>query len=226
VNAIEPIELKNIDPDDISDVLVKIGKSFGLTLKTDTFKKARTFGDICDIVSSMIELEHADNCTTQQAFYKIRESIVNVRLLGKNAIAPNSDLELLFPRKGRRNMILQIRKESGLPLKILEPKRWISIMLFVGLLACMIELFFSWKSGILCLVSIIFGYQIASWFGKEFRVKTVGEAATIAARENYIKSRRNAKTANRHEIVKKIKEVFSLDLDLDPSTLRKDAALF
>ncbi len=122
MNAIDTLELRNIDPDDISDVLVKIEKSFGLTLKTDSFKKARTFGDICDVISSLVELEHADDCTTQQAFYKIRESITKVQFLGKNTITPNSDLEGLIPRKRRRHTILKIRKESGLSLKILESK--------------------------------------------------------------------------------------------------------
>jgi hypothetical protein len=226
MNAIEPIELKNIDPDDISDVLVKIEKSFGLTLRIGTFKNARTFGDICDIISSLVELEHADDCTTQQAFYKIRESIAKIQRLEKNTITPNSDLEGLIPRKGRRHKILQIRKESGLSLNILEPKEWIKIILLLGLLASLVELFFNWKYGLLCLGTIIFGFQLASWLGNEFRVKTVGDVATMAARENYIKSRRNPKTVNRLEVVEKIKELFSRDLDLDPSVLTREAALF
>ena len=219
MNAIDTIELRNIDPDDISDVLVKIEKSFGLTLKTDSFKNARTFGDICDIISSLVELEHADDCTTQQSFYKIRESIANTQFLEKNTITANSHLEELFPRKGRRHKILRIRKESSLSLKISEPKEWVSIILFLGLLATLIELFFNWKYGLLGLGPIIIGYQLSGWFGKEFRVKTVGEAAAMAARENYLKSRRNPKTANRQEIVEKIKELFSHDLDLDPSVM-------
>lgn len=226
MNAIDKIELRNIDPDDISDVLVKIEKSFGLTLKTDSFKNARTFGDICDIISSMIELEHADDCTTQQAFYKIRESITKVQFPGKNTITPNSDLEGLIPRKRRRHTILKIRKESGLSLRILEPKGWISVTLFFGLLTSIVGLFFSWRYGLLGLGAIIFGFQLASRFGKDFSVKTVGDAATMAARENYIKSRRNPKTVNQQEIVEKIKELFSHDLGIDPSVLTREAALF
>lgn len=206
--------------------MVKIEKSFGLTLKTDSFKNARTFGDICDIISSMIELEHADDCTTQQAFYKIRESIAKIQFLGKNTITPNSDLEGLIPRKRRQHTILKIRKESGLSLKILEPKGWISVTLFFGLLASIVALFFNSRYGLLGLGAIIFGFQLASRFGKEFSVKTVGDAATMAARENYIKSRRNLKTVNRQEIVNKIEEVFIHDLDLDPSVLTREALLF
>jgi hypothetical protein len=46
------------------------------------------------------------------------------------------------------------------------------------------------------------------------------------ARENYMKSRRNPKTINQQEIVKKLKEFFSHDLDLDPSVLTLEAVLF
>jgi hypothetical protein len=226
VTVIDTIELRNIDSDDLSDVLVKIEKSFGLTLRAGTFKNARTFGELCDIISSMIDLENTDDCTTQQAFYKIRESIANIQLLEKDTITPNSDLEGLIPRKGRRHAILQIRKESGPSLKILEPKGWISITLFFCLLASFVELFFNWKYGLLYLGTIIIGFRLASWFGKEFRVRTVGGLATIAARENYIKSRRNPKTANRQEIVVKIKELFNHDLGLYPSVLTREAALF
>ncbi len=226
MNAIDIKELINIDPDDISDVLLKIEKSFDLDLKTDAFKNAKTFGELCDIISSMIELEYADDCTTQQAFYKIRESIVNIQFLEKNAITPNSDLETLFPRKSRRHSIMQIQKESGLPLKILEPKKWISILLFLGLLASLADLFFNWKYGLLGLGAIIIGYQLARWFGKEFRIKTVGEASSLLARENYLKSRRNPNTVNRQEIVDKIRELFSHDLGLDPSVLTREAVLF
>jgi len=78
----------------------------------------------------------------------------------------------------------------------------------------------------LCLGTIIIGYRLASWLGKEFRVKSVGEVAAMEARENYMKSRRNPRTANQQEIVKKIKELFSHDLDLDPSVLNREAPLF
>ena len=225
MNATQSTNLKNIDPDDISDILLKIEKSFGLALKRDTFKDARTFGDICDTISSMIGLEHSDDCTTQQAFYKIRESIANIQSLEKNTVTPNSDLEGLFPRKGRRQKILKLRKGSGLSLKILAPKAWVSVALFLGLLASLIELFFNWKYGLLGLGTIIISYQLAGWLGKEFSITSVGEAASMAAREDYIRSRRNPKTVNQQEIVQKIKELFSHELDLDPSAFTREATL-
>jgi hypothetical protein len=101
----------------------------------------------------------------------------------------------------------------------------ITSLLFLGLLASLAELFFNWKYGLLCLGAFIIGCQLARCFGKEFRIKTVEEAATLSARENYLKSRRNPNTLNRQEIVDKIRELFSHDLDLDPSVLTREAVL-
>ena len=224
MNNEEILELKNYDPEDISDVLVKVEKSFGFTFRNDELKDTRTFGELCDTISSKIELEHAEDCTSQQVFYKIRQSIAKIQSLGKKEIALDCELETIFPKKGRRRKVLQIRKELGFPLKILKPKDWINYVLLFILLSSLVELFINWRFGLIGLAVSFMGFRIADWFGKEFAVKTVGEAATKAARENYVKSRRNPKTANRQEIVKKIKELFTYDLD--PSVLTREAPLF
>jgi hypothetical protein len=226
MNAIEPIKLKNIDPDDISDVLVKVEKSFGFKFGKYELADTKTFGELCDIINSGIDLEFSDDCTTQQVFYKIRQPIVDVRLIEKAAVTPDSELEQLFPKKGRRRKILQIQKDLGFSLKILKPKEWIGNILLLIILSSLVELFINWRVGLISLAIYFLGIRIADWLGNEFSVKTVGEATAKAARENYIKSRRNPKTANRQEIVKKIKELFSHDLDLDPSVLTMEAPLF
>ena len=89
MNDIEQLQLNNYDFEDISDVLAKAGKSFQLDLKTDAFKDATTFGDLCDIISREISVEHSDDCTTQQAFYKLRQSISGIQSTEKNAITPD-----------------------------------------------------------------------------------------------------------------------------------------
>jgi hypothetical protein len=224
--TLDKIELKNIDPEDFSDVLAKIEKSFGFQFGKSELAKTMTFGELCDIICSRVELEHSDDCTTQQAFYKIRQSIANIQLLKKDAISPDSNIEIILPREGRRQKVIQVSKELGFPLKILQPKEWVSIMLFLIPLGSFVELFINWKFGLIGLLLSITSISVANRLGKEFTIKTVGELADKMARENYIKSRRNPKTANRLEIVEKIKELFCLDLDLDPSVLTKEAALF
>jgi len=67
MNSKEMIELKNCDPEDISDVLVIIERSFGIKLLENELSGTNTFGELCDIISARIQLEHADDCTAQQA---------------------------------------------------------------------------------------------------------------------------------------------------------------
>lgn len=222
----EAIKLKNIDPEDISDVIKKIEKSFGFRFGRDELADTKTFGDLCDIISSRINLELSDECTTQQVFYKVRQSIVNIQLVEKNVVTPDSNLEELFPKKGRKRNILKIEKELGFSLEILKPKDWITNTLLLILLASLVGLFINWKFGLIGLALSTIGFRMADYFGKEFAVKTVGEVADKMARENYIKSRRNPKTVNRQEIVKKIKDLFSHELDLEPSVLSREAPLF
>ena len=226
MNDMEPLELNNYDFEDISDVLVKVGNSFQLDLKTDIFKDATTFGDICDIISRELSVEHSDDCTTQQAFYKLRQSIFSIQPTEKNTITRDSDLEELFPKKHRRRKMLQIEKHLGFRLKILEPKSWISTTLLFIFLASLIVLFINWKFGLAGIALSIIGSWIASKLGKEFNIKNLGEVAEKIARENYIKSRRNPKTVNRQEISAQIKELFIHDLHLDHSILTKEAPLF
>ena len=67
------------------------------------------------------------------------------------------------------------------------------------------------------------GLMLAGKFGKELKVKTLGDLAEKVAREHYIKCRRDASTVNRTEISQKIKELFTADLYLEPSVLTRDA---
>jgi len=133
---------------------------------------------------------------------------------------------MIFPRKDRRQKLFQFSKELGFQLKIVEPKAWVSITLFLILLSSFVELFINWKIGLIGLALSIISISIANRLGKEFTIKTVGELANKMARENYINSRRNPKTVNRQEIVEKIKELFIHDHDLEPSVLTREAALF
>jgi acyl carrier protein len=46
------IKLNNIDPEDLKDTLLKLEKSFGIKFADHSFKDAKAFGDICDIIGS------------------------------------------------------------------------------------------------------------------------------------------------------------------------------
>lgn len=68
-------ELNNIDPENIEDLLVKVEKSFNIKFVGNELIALLTFGELCDHIVNKIKLDHSDNCTTQQAFYKLRNAI-------------------------------------------------------------------------------------------------------------------------------------------------------
>jgi hypothetical protein len=211
---------KNVDPLDIADVLTKIERSFNITLDNEGLEKATTFKSLCDLITSKINQEHADTCTTQQAFYKLRCAIANVTVAEKCSITPNSRLSKLFPREDRLRVMAEIEQELGFETRLLQPKGWVIGFFVLTLLASSIGFFFKWEIAAAgCLASVL-GLKLAGKFGKEIHLKTVGDLANKISRESYVKARRNP-TVNKNEIEQKVRELFAHELNLEPILLTK-----
>src|SRR5947199_9565261 len=102
MNSPTTIELKNIDSEDIGDVLRKIEKSFGFKFGDTELKDVKTFGELCDIIANKVQGDNSNDCSTQQAYYKVRSAIADTLLIDKSIIRLDTDLEQLFPRDNRR----------------------------------------------------------------------------------------------------------------------------
>jgi hypothetical protein len=87
-------ELKNIDPDDISDLLIKVENSFNITFSDTELTHISMFGELCDHIANKIQLDHTDDCTSQQAFYKLRDAISLILQIDKK-----KDLHKSFPSR-------------------------------------------------------------------------------------------------------------------------------
>src|SRR5690606_26918969 len=111
-------ELKNIDPDDISDLLVKVEKSFDIKFGDTELMQILTFGELCDHIANKIQLDNSDDCTSQQAFYKLRDAISSTLQIDNKAISINFSLEDLLPRQIRRSRTKKIEEYLGFKLNI------------------------------------------------------------------------------------------------------------
>ena len=214
-------QLKNIHPEDIEDLLVKVEKSFNIKFVSNEFVGLSTFGELCDHITNKIKPGHSDNCTTQQAFYKLRNAISST--LNINNVKTDTLLADILPRQHRISAVRQIENKLGFKLSFLRPTHFVSGTLIIILLASIVGLFINWRVGLLGLLFSIGGLSIAKRFGKEIDIDTVGELAEKMTRENYLKSRRYSKTFNKNEIENILREWFSNDLDLDKATLTRDA---
>lgn len=216
-------ELKNIDPDDISGLLTKVEKSFDIKFDDTELMHISTFGQLCDFISNKIQLNNSDDCTSQQAFYKLRETISSSLHIDKKLIRTDSSLTDILPRQSRRISVRKLEGKLGIKLDILRPPHWITTTLVIVLLASVFGLFFNWKIGVSGILASIAGFWFANKIGNELDLQTVGEVAENMTRENYIKSRRDPKTFNKSEIEKILADWFSNDLDLDENKLTREA---
>ena len=116
------IQLSNIDPEDVDYAITTVQKSFGVEFNQSDLDGVYNFGQFCDVVVSKVDLPHADGCTSQQAFYKLRGAITQVTGTNRADITPSSKLQDLFPKGQRRKDVKQVEAILGVSLKILTPK--------------------------------------------------------------------------------------------------------
>lgn len=216
-------ELKNIDRDDICELLIKIERSFDIKIGGTELMHISTFGELRDHIANKIELNNLDDCTSQQAFYKLRETISSTLQIERKSITTNFPLTGVLPRQSRRTRARKLEEKLGMKLNILRPPHWVTTTLVIVLLASFVGLFFNWQIGLSGILFSIAGFWFANRTGNELDLQTVGEVAKKMTRENYLKSRRDPKTFNKNEIEKILTDWFSNDLDIDESKLTKEA---
>ncbi|MGN8067381.1 hypothetical protein [Mucilaginibacter sp. SG564] len=222
-NNTQAFNLNNVDPEEIGDVFVKIERSFNIRLDDTSCKDVKTFGKLCDIVVEKVKQTNNDSCTTQQAFYKIRNAINSTISPPKELIKPQTKLADIFPRDTRLQVIAEIEREMGFKINLLQPKQGVVGTFIFVLLASAVGFFYQPVMACVGALVAMSGLMLAGRFGKELKVKTLGDLAEKVAREHYIKCRRDASTVNRNEVSQKIKELFTADLYLEPSVLTRDA---
>jgi hypothetical protein len=216
-------KLKNAAWEDIDDVLIKIQRSFNIRLDNDSLSGIDSFRKLSDVIINKINLEHEDSCTTQHAFYLLRNAIAASTGADKCGITPHTKLSHLFPRENRIQMIQEIEHDLGFDTDLLQPKQWVIAAFSAVLIASLIGCYFNWEIGVAGILASIAGFKLAGKFGKEIHLKTVGDLANKIARESYQKSKRNACAVNKREIEQKVRELFSNDLGLEPVVLRRES---
>ncbi|MFT3796574.1 hypothetical protein [Flavobacterium sp.] len=173
----------------------------------------KTFGEISNHIISKIELENDNGCTSQQAFYKLRNAITKVTGIPSSEISPSTELTSLFPKE-RRKIFTLIERELSLDLKAFRVPNIIALFIFTVFIASFIMIFINWKFG---LFGIIFSIALTKFIGMtttKFSEKTVGELAKSMMYDNYVEVRRNPNRVNRSEIKKNLEEMFIKELGL------------
>ncbi|WP_184550698.1 hypothetical protein [Mucilaginibacter sp. FT3.2] len=215
LNNNQAFNLQNIDPEDLDNVLVKIERSFNISLEDTSVKDVKTFGKLCDIVVEKVKHVNNESCTTQHAFYKIRSAINCTITAPKELVKPQTKLEDIFPRDNRIVVINEIEREMGFQLNLLQPKQGVIAAFAFILMASLAGFFFQPILAFFGLAVALSGFALAGKFGKELKVKTLGDLAEKVAKEHHLKCKREAATVNRTEVAQKVKEIFGHNLILE-----------
>ncbi len=192
--------LKDIEYFDLVDFINRVERSFNIKLEDNELSTLSTVGEICAHIVNKIELEDTHDCTSQQAFYKLRESVSKVLQIDKRSIAPQTLLTDILPKSNRRSMVKQIEANLGFDIYVLRAPYWVSVILAATFVASLIILFFNWKIGVVGVIISIIWFKMNLLVANVLDMKTVGEVAQRMTIENYIKSRRNPNTFNKKEL--------------------------
>jgi len=208
--------------EDIEFFLPKIEDSFNINFEPEELIGIKTFGELCDHIKNKIKLEESNTCTSQQAFYKLRDSLSAILNIEKEKLVRNSSLIYLFPRKSRISKIKELEKHLGFKLLILRPHYLITGFLLLLLITSLVTLLFNWKISLIGFPLSITGFWIANKTSNHFTVENIGQVAQKMSRDNYLKSRRNSKTFNKKEIEKILIDIFSEELGMSTSELTRE----
>ena len=231
---------KDWDAEYICDKIEILCQALGLEIVWTDFAGVRTFGDVCDAICVSLAWRYRDGGGLQQAFYKLRKAIAEVKDIDTTGISMDTRWEELFPRRGRRRLVRRLEMSLGSRLHLLEPKRWVVITMVVMMSVSFFSILGWWLIGLIGLVGGFFGYWLAVWFGREFRYATLGEVAMDLAQNGYIYAGGERKGSvvltrafggeqgrvNLEEMVKIIEDWFRKELELAPEELRRGAEIF
>ena len=220
-------EFKYLDAEDIEDIedlLAHVEASFDIRFVDNELIHIKNFRELFDHIINKIQLENSVDCTSQQAFYKLRNAISSTLLVDSRTITKDTALADILPRSDRRSKIEKIEEHLGFKLNLLRPPDWVIVIFVIIFIASpIVGIFFNWKIGLSGFCFSIFGMKIANGIGNELDLQTVGQVVEKMTRKNYIKSRRNPKTFNREEIEKVLIDWFSDVLGINKSQLTKGA---
>ena len=209
--------------EEIFEIVGKLEKSFGIKFERTTFINVKTFGELCDVFGQHITGQNKDDCTRQQAFYKVRKAISKTVHLDEKRIVPGDNLGLLFPHANRRRKIKEFENYLGASADILIYPRWMNLAFTICSIISFIVFFFDWRIAVSGIVLCVLTTKVAAKLGKSLTVQTVRQLTDKLTSENYAQMRRATGTVNKKEVLPVIADVFSDNLGVDKIHLTKNA---
>jgi hypothetical protein len=204
------MEILKLDPEDVNEVLDQVEQSFDVDCQKASLADIQTFGGLVNWISASMTQADSDDCTSQQAFYKLRNELSEVLSIDKVSIRPSTELATLFDKKTRRQQTKQLEQRLGFSVDLLVFKPIFVYLVTAIFLASFVVLFIKPLYGICGFVCFFGLVELLSHIAaaNTFSSRTVGQLAEKISCERYLWARRNPETVNRNELTRKVKQLF------------------
>lgn len=114
-------KLSRYEIEDLEFALSDFEKQYGIHFNQDELNSIECVEQLTEAISNKFDYKNSDDCTSQQAFYKLRNVLNNLNI-GNQNIHPNTELAELIPRINRIQKVKEIETELGFKLDVLRAK--------------------------------------------------------------------------------------------------------
>lgn len=205
--------------ENIEDCIPEIEKMYDFKFENDDLESVKSFEELCELIIEKINKKNVESCTSQQAFYKLRNSLITTKIIEKGNLNIETKLTTLFPRKSRKALIEKVENDLKFKLDILKAPDFITIPLFVIGIISFVLLFFHLKVGFIGVLTCSLGLYLSNKLGNEISKKTVKELVEKITSENYLAVRRDDSTINKTELKKIITKWISENSSIEKGKL-------
>ena len=213
-------KLKDFEIEELELMIPQIEKMYNFEFEKDKTIIVNSFEELCDLIIEKINLKNIESCTSQQAFYKLRNSFAETQIIEKENLNTETPLKILFPRKNRKSLIAKVERNIKFKLDILKAPDFITKSLFVIAAISFLLLFIYSGIGIIGIATSIFGAYLCKWFGNELKIETVKELVEKITAENYLAVRTEENTINKTELKKVLTNWISENLGIEKERLK------
>lgn len=207
--------VRDYDLEDIDYALGEVQKIYEIKFYGNELRNVVTFGDLIDQIIFKIDDDHSVNCTTQRAFYRIRNAIATGLEIDRKEITPKTLWSDILPESERVDAVQKIEEVLGFQLPLLRT----SFYIYSGLVVlCTLSFYLvslQFVLGVVAVILFITGFWLATVFKNTtifknvIKIETLGEVAEKTAKKHYLQPRRKYAPVNKEEAEKLLAELLS-----------------
>lgn len=214
------MKLNQYEYENLFDCINSIEADFSIHFEESELETLSNFDELVELTVSKINLTDTQSCTKQQAFYKLRKAILDLKKLDPATIHPKTELFDVFNRKKIRSEIKLLEQKLGLELHIMNPSEQVIRILTMSTVFSVALLFIHIEIGIISLIFSLAAFKLAYMINRKPNITTIGELAKTMTDLHYLKARRDPNTVNKSELRKVFWNLFSEYIGIEQQTLQ------